>query len=43
VLCFGHGHVGLAAGPRSARWALAGLLGRPLPAEAALCRPARFG
>ncbi len=43
VHCFGHGHVGLAAGPRSAQWALALLAGEPVPEAASLCDPSRFG
>ncbi len=42
VFCFGHGHVGLASGPRSALWALALLAGEAV-SEAAACDPGRFG
>lgn len=42
VFCFGHGHVGLAAGPRSALWAIALLAGEGVPEAAAACDPRRF-
>jgi D-amino-acid dehydrogenase len=43
ILCFGHGHVGLAAGPRSALWAATLAAGGAMPAAAAACAPGRFG